>query len=93
MRNREVQESLEDQYSSGSEGEYFLNRRSSGGGQFGPSNGTQQALNAARRRRSVQRRRYSDMVSSGDEGDEYDDDVEFGRGNSESHKRAKRHVS
>jgi hypothetical protein len=92
MRNREVQESLEDQYSSGSEEEYFLIRRNSTGGQAGPSSGAQQAFNATRRRRSAARRRYSDMVSSGDDGDDYGEDVEFGRGTSESHKRAKRYV-
>lgn len=93
MRIREVQGNLEDQYSSGSEEDYVLNRRGSTCGQGRPSRGGQQAFNAVRRRRSAARRRYSDLISSGDDGDEYDDDVEFGRATSESHKRAKRHVS
>lgn len=90
MRNREVQENFADQYSSDSEDEYYLNKRLSNGGQVGPSSGGQQGLNGTRRRRSAPRRRYSDMISSGDDGDDYDDDMEFGRVTSESHKRAKR---
>jgi hypothetical protein len=93
MRNREVRENFEDQYSSGSEEDYILNRRGSTSRQIKPSSGGQQAFNAIRRRRSAARRRYSDLISSEDDGDEYDDDLEFGRASTESHKRAKRHVS
>lgn len=90
MRNRVVQENLADQFFSDSEDDYYLNRTQSTEGQAGPSSGDQQAQNAARRRRSAPKRRYSDMVSSGDDGEDYDDDIEFGRPTSESHKRAKR---
>jgi len=93
MRIREVREKLEYQYSSGSEEDCALNKRGSTLRQIKPSSGGQQALNAIRRRRSAAQRRYSDLISSGDDGDEYDDDLEFGKATTESHKRAKRHVS
>lgn len=89
-----MREKLADQYYlTDSEDEYYPHKNTDGRGAIGASGGEDKEMKPGRTHRRHQPRRYSDMVSSGEEMEEYDEEMEYGRPTSESERRARRQVT
>ena len=94
MRGDGFKERSSDQYYlTDSEDEYYPRKVSGNRVPAGGSGGVARGSQPGQSHRRPKPRRYSDMVSSGDEFDEYDDDTEFGRAANESERRARRQVT